>query len=175
MKAVLMTLFSVGLLLFLMIAYALGGNFYGDLADRFPDAREPIAWMWRYALAPFGKALSLVAGGHFFVRCVRWSLNRDSTKRDVVNLGRCALWLKMEIVVAGLFALTAGIAAFSPRFAFPAWLATMPDEAVRKCLDFMVDMAVAGFVYFAVWSFADWLCCLCSRFDGDGCKQDVRM
>ena len=42
MKAVLMTLFSVGLLLFLMIAYALGGNFYGDLADRFPDAREPI-------------------------------------------------------------------------------------------------------------------------------------
>ncbi|MBR6734836.1 MAG: hypothetical protein IKL96_10615 [Kiritimatiellae bacterium] len=45
MKAVLMTLFSVGLLLFLMIAYALGGNFYGDLADRFPDAREPIAWI----------------------------------------------------------------------------------------------------------------------------------
>ena len=42
----------------------------------------------------------------------------------------------------GAFALTAGIAAFSPRFAFPAWLATMPDEAVRKCLDFMVDMAV---------------------------------
>ena len=75
----------------------------------------------------------------------------------------------------GAFALTAGIAAFSPRFAFPAWLATMPDEAVRKCLDFMVDMAVAGFVYFAVWSFADWLSCLCSRFDGDGRKQDVRM
>jgi hypothetical protein len=174
MKAVLMTLFSVGLLLFLMIAYALGGNFYGSLADRFPDAREQITWMWRDVLVPFWKVLILLVGGHFFMRCVRWSANRVSSKHDTVYLGRCALWLMMEIVVAGLFALTAGIAAFSPRFAFPAWLATMPD-AVRKCLDFMVDMAVAGFVYFAVWSFADWLSCLCSRFDGDGRKQDVRM
>jgi hypothetical protein len=39
----------------------------------------------------------------------------------------------------------------------------------------LVSVAVVGFVYFAVWSFADWLSCLCSRFDGDGRKQDVRM
>ena len=45
MKAILMTLFSAGALLFLLMAYALGGYFYGDLADRFPDAREQITWM----------------------------------------------------------------------------------------------------------------------------------
>lgn len=69
MKAVLMTLFSVGLLLFLMIAYALGGNSYGDLADRFPDAREPIVWMWRYALAPFWKAFFLLFTVCLFFDC----------------------------------------------------------------------------------------------------------
>ncbi len=46
--------------------------------------------------APFWKVLSLLAGGHFFVRCVRWSLNRDSTKRDVVNLDR---YLQIQVEV----------------------------------------------------------------------------
>ena len=171
MKAVLMTLFSVGLLLFLMIAYALGGNFYGDLADRFPDAREPIAWMWRYALVPFWKVLSLLAGGHFFVRCVRWSLNRDLTKRDVVNLGQCALWLKMEIVVAGLFALAAVVAELLPRFALPVKLMAMSEDVRWKCLGFLIDMAVAGVVYFAAWSLADGLSCWCSRSASKGCTS----
>ena len=150
MKAILMTLFSAGALLFLLMAYALGGNFYGDLADRFPDAREQITWMWRDVLVPFWKVLILLVGGHFFMRCVRWSANRVSSKHDTVYLGRCALWLKMEIVVAGLFALAAVVAELLPRFALPVKLMAMSGDVRWKCLGFLIDMAVAGVVYFAV-------------------------
>lgn len=171
MKAILMTLFSAGALLFLLMAYALGGNFYGDLADRFPDAREQITWMWRDVLVPFWKVLILLVGGHFFMRCVRWSANRVLSKHDTVYLGRCALWLKMEIVVAGLFALAAVVAELLPRFALPVKLMAMSGDVRWKCLGFLIDMAVAGVVYFAAWSLADGLSCWCSRSASKGCTS----
>ncbi len=154
-------LFSAGTLLFLLMAYALGGNFFGDLAQELsksPESAETVVQAWRYVLAPFWKALCVLVCVHIVSRVAGWSIwHETADKDDLVRMRRLAFWMRIELLATAAFGIAASIATLIPAYGLPTWIAELPKEPLDKCLGFLKDMASTGCVYFGVWCAADGL------------------